>query len=608
MANQWSGRRVQRARQFMAGKLPAPCARGCGRVVLTMEEMRVGHVLDRVTHPHLIDVPSNWQIECRACSDGGGQRAVIAKAKADALREAGFSRPDDPGETPPLPSHTYTGPDEPVEIRAELTWTYHVRTAPAWLQPYLELPLSASPPLAMTPVHPEAVGSYGPEAIEWIEANVTERGRALTLRWWQRLAIVMQLQHREDGSLCMRKIVESTPRRAGKSVRLVGMALWRVDHSDLFGEDQLVLFCGKDLGIAREIHRKAWAWADVREGWDVRRGVGQEEVNKGESRWLVRSLDSVYGFDVCQGAVDEAWSVPPAVVTEGIEPATLERLSPQLLLTSTAHRRATSLMKGEISAALAAEDGETLLLWWGVLAGADIGDPETWRLASPHWSEDRARMIESKYTKALAGEVDPDADDPDPLRAFESQYLNMWKLRERKSAPGDQVVTSEAWAELLADLPDRAPDAVACEGWAGGSLACAFAWRADVGSIVQVVPVSSVAEAAELVRASGCRRKPVVGKSLAGDPSWRGRTNPKVGSASVTVAELARLLRDGLLFHDGSAELARQVTGIRTKPSADGLRVTSADDLEAVKSAVWAVEDSRAARVANFTVILPDTA
>src|SRR3546814_12000305 len=99
--------------------------------------------------------------------------------------------------------------------------------------------------------------------------------------------------------------------------------------------------------------------------------------------------------------------------------------SSDLVLTSTAHRRATSLMRTWLADAQAMTDPETLLLLWAAPVGSDPGDPEVWRAASPHWSEDRRRLIASKYAKALAGEADPEFDDTAPMRGLESQSLHI---------------------------------------------------------------------------------------------------------------------------------------------------------------------------------------
>lgn len=324
-------------------------------------------------------------------------------------------------------------------VRAELAWDPDRLATYEWLRPLLAVPEDAAPPLAMSPPPEDAVGSYGAEAVEWIES--TQRIR---LRWWQALAITRQLEHREDGSLCHRVVVESAPRRAGKSVRVRGLALWRMAHPGLFGEVQTVIHTGSDVAICREIQRGAWRWAEDVAGWRVTQGNGKEAIETPTGdRWLVRAQRAVYGYDVCLGIVDEGWNVAPDTVSEGLEPATLERLSPQIHLTSTAHRRATSLMRSQLQVALAGGDEGTLLLLWAAPHGSDPGDPEVWRAASPHWSEDRREMIAKKYAKALAGEADPQADDPDPMAGFTAQYLNIWPLRE---VP-DPAIDPDAWRD-----------------------------------------------------------------------------------------------------------------------------------------------------------------
>jgi len=288
----------------------------------------------------------------------------------------------------------------------------------------LEIPEDSAWPLAMTGPHPLAVDSLGQDAERWV---LSELG--IRLRWWQRLAFRRQLEIDEQGDLVWLSVLESTPRRAGKSLRLRASALWRTAHADLFGEPQLVLHTGKDLPICKEIHRKAWRWAEER-GWTVRRQNGNEEIEAPDtSRWLVRGKDSVYGYDVTQGMVDEAWKVEASCVDDGLEPALLERIMPQLVLTSTAHRRATPLMRRRLEAAMLAleptEESDSLLLLWGAQDADDHRLESTWRAASPHWSEHRRRLIAGKLERAEAGEADPDAEDPDPLEASRAQYLNV---------------------------------------------------------------------------------------------------------------------------------------------------------------------------------------
>lgn len=341
-------------------------------------------------------------------------------------------------------------------VRDDRTWDAHLTNAPDWLEPFLHVPEDAAPPLAMSPVHPEAVDSHGPEAVKWIEADL-----GITLRWWQQLAVVRQLECREDGSLCWADVVESASRRVGKSVRLRSMALWRLAIGpSLFEEPQLAIHTGKDLAIVREIQRGGWHWAESND-WRVVRAIGRESIENGEHRWLARSTDSVYGYDITLGMVDEGWDVDPATVSEGMEPAAMERISPQIVLTSTAHRKATSLMRGRITDALAVDS--SLLLLWSVEDGADTSDPETWRTASAHWSPARLKLMQAKFDKAMRGESDPELDDPDPLAGFESQYLNRWQLclGAGGALPG--------WADLVTERVPPIPAALGVAADATGS-------------------------------------------------------------------------------------------------------------------------------------------
>lgn len=620
----WGGRKVQEARVHMATRLPAECGK-CGRTVTRTDEWVIGHKQDRITHPHLTWVMSNWQHEHRACSDRTGQAAVIAKAKAEVLadlRKRGITLPVDPAQTP-VSSHSSTSPEvpllpfslpegthrpritsttkampaatsrEPLTIRPELLWEPDRLAEYPWLREFAEVPDDASPPLAMTPPHPDAVGSYGAQIIEWAEAE-----HGISLRWWQRLAIVRQHEHREDGSLCFGEVIETAPRRSGKSVRIRAVATWRLSHAALIGEVQTVIHCGNDLPICREIQRGAWRWAESKWGRDaVTKANGKEAIENTSdgSRWLVRSQDGVYGYDAGLGAVDEAWDVKPDTVTEGLEPAMLERLWAQLHITSTAHRRATSLMKSKIAGALAADEDRTLLLYWGALPQDDPGDPETWRKASPHWTADRRQMIASKYEKALLGEADPQSDDPDPMEGFWAQYLNRWSLSTGAPARGTAIVDRAAWGELVVQPGAGVPDAVAVESWFDAGASVAYAWHLpDGAALVKVVDVPDVAAAAVAAKAVGYTGQITVGASLAADPAFQGlRVTKGQGRVLPAVLDLGRLLAEGTFVHDGSPTLTSQVLAVRTVPGTDGPRLASHGRADAIKAAVWAAGAAR---------------
>ncbi|MGL5911665.1 MAG: hypothetical protein ACRCZP_16815, partial [Phycicoccus sp.] len=475
------------------------------------------------------------------------------------------------------------------EIRPALQWDAERLRSWPWLAELVDVPADAAPPQAMTRPPADAAGSHGADACAWIE-----RTQRITLRWWQRLAITRQLEYRADGSLCHGVVVESCPRRAGKSVRVRGVALWRMAHPELFGEPQTVIHTGSDVAICREIQRGAWRWAEEVAGWTVSRANGKEAVETPDGdRWLVRAQGAVYGYDVTLGVVDEAWAVRPDTVDEGLEPATLERLSPQLHLTSTAHRRATSLMRTRITEALAT-DGDALLMLWCAPSGADPGDPAAWRAASPHWSEDRRAMIERKHAAAVAGQADPQADDPDPTSGFCAQYLNVWPFGAAEEGRGEAVVSPESWARLAADVPDRAPDAAAVEDWFGAGLSLALAWAVDGRVVASARPLDGLDEVRPALAALGFRRRITVGASLLDDPALKGvRADRGQGRTGAAVQELGRMIAEDVLRHDGGEHLAAQVLAARTLPGADGPRMTSSAPAAALKAAVWAVADAR---------------
>lgn len=581
---------------------------------------------------------SNWWPEHRACSNASGQAAVIEKAKAEALRSVGASSIDQDGrllptgstagETPPLPFSPPEGQQDQlfdmptpmranrrrgvtIQVRAGLTWAEFLADVDSWpwLTEFVDVPDDASPPLYMSPPADDAVGSYGHEVIAW-----AERERGVRLRWWQRLTIVRQLEHRADGSLTHRKFLMSGPRRAGKSVWLREGSLWRIGPgARLFGEEQLVMHTGSDIAICREVQQKAWRWAEDKAGWTVSRANGKEAVETPEGhRWLVRAQTAVYGYDVTLALVDEGWDVKPETVSDGLEPATLERISPQTVLTSTAHRKARSMMRGQITTALTlAVDGAGIIMW-GVPFDLDRerwGDPDVWRAASPHWSEDRRLMIQAKYAEAVEKAETPEVDDPDPVASFAAQYLNLWDLKVSRAARGEEFMDEDTWTALRKPKPATAPRGAAIESWVSQGASLALAWPLGDLVLVSVAGYPTVAEAADALRSSGYRGEVIVGASLTEDPALRGlRVTAGERTGSRAVQDLARLLGERRFVHDGGDHLTSQVLDLRTTRTADGLRVASHTNLAGIKSAVWAAGGARNKPTSTVGFMLPSGA
>jgi hypothetical protein len=536
--------------------------------ICTGRSQTADHVLTVKARPDLAMDRANLRGACRPCNGHRNDRP----APAATLTTDGFLSTTI-AETPAVAAASLSpGGGAGLAVPLGLLWRPGELARFGWLAGLLDVPGDSSPPLAMTPPPAEAVGSYGAEACAWIED--TQR---ITLRWWQRLAITRQLEHDAEGRLVWRSVVESCPRRAGKSVRLRGLALWRMAHAALFGEVQTVLHTGSDMAICREIQRGAWRWAEG-SGWTVTRANGKEAIESpGGDRWLVRSQDAVYGYDVCLALVDEAWDVKPDTVSEGLEPATLERASPQLHLTSTAHRRATSLMRSWLATALGMSDESTLLMLWGVPADADPADPEVWRAASPYWSPDRERMIGAKYERALAGEVDPQADDPDPMAGFAAQYVNRWppvgRVEVDPPAVDPGVWSTRANAKVrrpgrVVVAVDVSPDrrwtslGMAGVGTGGRTLVVVKRLEGTAGTVAALVRLRAKRDVVEVCLHPGGQAGALIPALVQEGIEFHPLTTRELGQAT---ARLIKAVEDGEVEHLGQAELAEAVPNARTR-------------------------------------------
>jgi len=450
----------------------------------------------------------------------------------------------------------------------------------------------------MTLPHPAAVGSYGAEV-----ADFAERRTGLPLRWWQRLVLARVLEHDADGALVWSGWLLSTARQVGKSWLLRELFLWRIHQADRFGEPQLVLHTGKDLPVCREIQRPARVWARGQTGYTVRDSNGMEEVETPDgSRWLIRGRGSVYGYSSSLAAVDEAWKVDTEIVEDGIEPTMVERASSQLGLVSTAHRQATALMPDRRLAALEqlAVPLDSLIVEWSASSSSELGDQRAWRQASPHWSGRRERLVRAKHLRALAG-ASEDPDEPDPLEAFRTQWLNIWP--ERRAIAGDEriepLVDEAAWREL-ADLNAAAtgPLVLALEDYFGrGAGAAAAAVLADGRVLVWGRRFDRRSEARDwlsVLAGEHPESRLLLGSTMSADDVADLELEVERAGPAQTKVALSRvreLVADRRLVHDGGVDLAGQAIGVRVTRGAAGLSVWShSPRADLIRAAAWAAD------------------
>jgi hypothetical protein len=274
-------------------------------------------------------------------------------------------------------------------------------------------------PRLETGVHGAVRGSYGQQASDWLRDVY-----GLQLRGWQRYAITRALEHDEDGALVWPIVVLTVGRQSGKSVLSRAICMWRLHHADLFGETQTILHLANNVTTAMEVMRPAGLWAVEKYGKTAARwgnSSPQIAIPNG-SRWLVRAAnDSAgVGYSISMAFLDEAWRIPAGVWEDAVAPTLSERISPQGYLVSTAGESTSDLMikyrQRAIDQLDNEDNGSILLLEWSAPADADPDDVDTWRWASPEWSDKRERFLRQQWQNVEES-------------AWRREYLNQWVTR-----------------------------------------------------------------------------------------------------------------------------------------------------------------------------------
>lgn len=517
---------------------------------------------------------------CEACNREGGRLVSLGDWRPGVIVAGLEPDPD--------------GPREPAGL-GELDRAWQV----PWLEALRPAPADGTWPRLMTVPHPRAVGSLG-EA--FCELALERSGRPL--RWWQQLVAARLLEVDAEGRLCWEAAIVTTARQVGKSWLLRELCLWRIHQAERFGEPQDVLHTGKDLAVCKEVQRPARVWAKARPTfYRVREVNGQEEIERLEdgSRWMLRAKDAVYGYAVSLAAVDEGWKVPAASVDEGLTPTMAEREQPQLLLCSTAHRKATGLILDRRGAALGeleTGNGE-LLIEWSAPRDAELDELEAWRLASPHWTPRRERLIAGAHARMLAGEIVDDPDEPNAVESFRAQWLNQWPVRRLEpTGPTEPLLPAGVWADLVEASPRAVgPVWVGLEDdyGLGAAVACARRTeddRLEVDGWLRADWDSAIADVSVLGDTQTIRRV-LVGASLVDrlPAPLRRIAEPRGGSATRTGLALLRdLALGGVLVHDeitDELDDALAIAHVREAPA--GLFLVGKGPVHLVKALVWAI-------------------
>lgn len=509
------------------------------------------------------------QPSCRRHSDEQGVALSRMLKRAGVPVEIEYDEPD------PTP-----GADSPV-------WD-----ALTWLDELRDVPTDATWPLWMTYPHPRAVGTYGPEFEAWCASYNGTR-----LRWFQRLFAYRLLEHDAEGSLVWARSWLSVARQVGKSRVVFLVMLWAASRVSDFWSAEQTMLCSRTLRNAELLLEPYLRLADRTEGFERSRRGGEKWIeHPSGGRFTVRAIDSSYGETNGLVALDEAWAFRSSQVAESIEPTLLDSEG-AMLVTSTAHRKATSFALNYRSLGFDTLDtpDEYLVVEWGARRERMLDDRDGWREASPVWTAYRERMLAGRLTAARSGEqLDP--DEPDPLRAFEAQYLNRWPVRHMRRTAGDRYVEDGAWASILStNLDPRYGRIAAIEDNYGRGLAVAVAGYSTTGRLaVTGRAFMSSREGWQYAHDLANIDSYVIGATLLGEPlatelypvemalskEWRG-----------SLTRLRELVDAHELTHDGDPEMARQMLGARVRESSGGgLVLVGAARVDLVKATAWSVD------------------
>lgn len=498
--------------------------------------------------------------------------------------------------------------------------------AQPWLADLLPVPANAVLPRLQSPRHPEAVGSYG--------ALAESEGRAklgVELRWFQRYAVRRLLEHRADGSLCWAEAFVSAARQVGKSYLIQVFALFRVSHPEIFdtvwrllSDDeraeleavgrgpypQLVMIGSQSLSHARTVQKPALDWAMLaaqeRRGWD--KTLRAEEVAliaPDGSRWRIVTLVSVTGATVHLMLVDEAWQADPQAIESRVEPALVEAINPQLVYFSTAgsegEAKATATIpewRAAVLADLEHERRRLILEWSAPSDTVGTGTEREWRMASPHWSEQRHQVVEKASEKRA----------PRKIAAFRGQWLNIWPTVQQTSA--ETLLSERAVRDATTTAPPRpAPGShavVAVEDFHGRGAALAMAFAQSDGTVwvggdLFEGRTEAVQYAAAYVERVDPDARVLLGASMETDPMLLDfPVTPELRGTVETrrdVLTYRRMVSQHLVHHDADAvALHDQLAGAEVIITADGIRFSPMRH-DLAQAAVWAVTE--AARLAE---------
>ena len=247
-------------------------------------------------------------------------------------------------------------------------------------------------------------------------------------------------------------------------------------------------------------------------------------------------------------------------------------------------------------AVLGDPDGD-LLIEWSCPRTMRLDDEAGWRLASPHWTERRRRVIAGRLRSAREG-VSDDDDEPDPIEAFRAQWLNQWPVIATDSADlkGELLVDVDAWDTTYATVVASDRIWIGLEDYGGAGAAVAVTVRmvdGRVGLDGWVCPSweDAIADVRQLTATHG-RYRLLVGASMETlIPSDLRSMKAGARETRSGLPLLRQLVAGRMVIHELSDDLDAQIATARVTRATDGsLLLVKGQRTDLLRAACWAVQ------------------
>lgn len=442
---------------------------------------------------------------------------------------------------------------------------------------WVDVPADANAPRLFSPPHSDAVGSHGPDAVEWIDRR--RRGVGLApLRWFQVVVLHRALEVDGDGEYCWRDVVVTMPRQCGKTTLLGELALWRAHQSERFGQEQNVIHVAKDIGLAHKTMQPFWSWAEDQGYRKHQASKGYERLYVGDRedgpQWGVYSHGSAFGSTSGLRLIDESAFMEPKTKDEVLDPTGAAAEGSQTWAFGMALAKCTSLLP-TLRMESADPVNQVMLAEWSAAPDADVGVVGVFIDAVPHLDRLSRANAARQHRRQKPG--------------FREQYLNQWPAVASQGLgfpPGwsdcgtVQGLPPVGGVAAVTGSRDRTSFVAVVAVGVGGGVGV-WCWRsgslAELGSVLDGWQPSRV----------------LMGPGLIDEHEFPFPVDRVSASGSAaSVSEFERQVRVGALSHEHVSWVDEQVDGAAVTDSERGRVLSeklSSGSVEVVRALGWSV-------------------